>query len=59
HKVLNTLNYINDKYKAKKLSDTDLSIILDALWEKISLKQKQTIKKILKKELKSTNKVGK
>ncbi|VEU65127.1 hypothetical protein [Mycoplasmopsis cynos] len=45
--------------KLKKLSDTDLSIILDALWEKISLKQKQTIKKILKKELKSTNKVGK
>ncbi|WP_322962087.1 hypothetical protein RRG51_01935 [Mycoplasmopsis cynos] len=59
HKVLNTLNYINDKYKAKKLSDTDLNIILDALWEKISLKQKLTIKKILKKELKSTNKVGK
>ncbi|AKF41244.1 hypothetical protein MCANUFG4_00768 [Mycoplasmopsis canis UFG4] len=59
NKILNTLDYIQDKYMAKKLNDEQLETILDALWEKASMKRKLAIKKAVKSDLKTSNKAVK
>ncbi|MBN3534677.1 hypothetical protein [Mycoplasma procyoni] len=60
-KILNTLNYIKQKYEARKLSDEEFAKIIDVLWEKATTKRKIVIKKVLSNELKTSNqnKVGK
>ncbi|WBP84112.1 hypothetical protein [Mycoplasmopsis edwardii] len=58
-KILNTLYYVQDKFIAKKLTEDQLNQILDALWEKASMKRKLAIKNAIQSDLKTSNKAVK